>query len=236
MMKIINRTDDLTNIDFQSGAALLIDKPYRWSSFKVIHILRKHIGIKKVGHAGTLDPLATGLLIVCTGKWTKKIDTFQALPKTYEGTFCLGKKTPTMDAESDVIEELPYEHITIELLNEKKKNFEGEINQIPPIYSAMNYKGKKLYEYARKGKEVPLIPRVINILNFEIVSFNPPEVGFSITCSKGTYIRSLANDFGNALGCGAYLSSLRRTAIGEYLVKDAFQINEIEEKLKLIKK
>lgn len=226
---MINRktTQKLDQNAFVRGEAILIDKDYRWSSFKVIHEFRKVAGVRKMGHAGTLDPLATGLLIVCTGKMTKQIDTFQNLPKVYTGTITLGKSTPTMDAESQPDAEFSLDGITAEKIRAVLPEFTGEIEQVPPMYSAVNYAGKKLYEIARKGKTVHREPRKVTVTRFEITEINLPEVKFEVECSKGTYIRVLAHDLGARLGCGGYLSELRRTAIGEHRVEDAFTIHEL---------
>lgn len=228
-MRMISRktASQLSKESFAKGEAILIDKDYRWSSFKVIHEFRKVVGVRKMGHAGTLDPLATGLLIICSAKMTKQISTFQDLPKVYTGTIYLGKSTPTMDAESQPTEEKSIEGITEEKIREALLKFTGEIEQVPPMYSAVNHQGKKLYEIARKGKTVHREPRKINIYRFEITEITLPEVKFEVECSKGTYIRVLAHDLGAELGCGGYLSELRRTAIGEYRVEDAFTIHEL---------
>ena len=227
---ITKQTSDFSTVNFVSGEALLIDKPLHWSSFKVIHKLRQIISEKKIGHAGTLDPLATGLLIICTGKMTKQISTFQDLQKTYTGTFTLGGVTASMDSEMEVTDLKPFNLITEEEIYTAKKLFEGEIEQIPPMYSAVNYGGKKLYELARKGKTVERSSRNITIYNFSITKIDLPEIYFEITCSKGTYIRVLAHDLGEKLGCGAYLSGLRRTAIGNFSVSDALTVEEFSEK------
>jgi len=227
---ITKQTSDFSTVDFVSGETLLIDKPLHWSSFKVIHKLRQIIGVKKIGHAGTLDPLATGLLIICTGKKTKQISTFQDLQKIYTGTITLGGVTASMDSEKEVTDVKPFHLITEEEILAAKKFFEGEIEQTPPMYSAVNYGGKKLYELARKGKTVERSSRNITVHNFSITSIALPEIDFEITCSKGTYIRVLANDLGEKLGCGAYLSGLRRKAIGDFFVSDALTVEEFAEK------
>lgn len=226
---MINRktTQKLDQNAFARGEAILIDKDYRWSSFKVIHEFRKVAGVRKMGHAGTLDPLATGLLIVCSGKMTKQIDTFQNLPKIYTGTITLGKSTPTMDAESQPDTEFGLEGITEENIRALLPEFTGEIEQVPPMYSAVNHAGKKLYEIARKGRTVHRDPRKVTVHRFDITEISLPEVKFEVACSKGTYIRVLAHDIGKRLGCGGYLSELRRTAIGEHRVEDAFTIHEL---------
>ncbi|MFA6597552.1 MAG: tRNA pseudouridine(55) synthase TruB [Ignavibacteriaceae bacterium] len=227
---ITKQTSDFSTVDFVTGETLLIDKPLHWSSFKVIHKLRQIIGVKKIGHAGTLDPLATGLLIICTGKKTKQISTFQDLQKIYTGTITLGGVTASMDSEKEVTDIKPFNLITEEEILTAKKLFEGEIEQTPPMYSAVNYGGKKLYELARKGKTVERSTRSITVHNFSITKIALPEIDFEITCSKGTYIRVLANDLGEKLGCGAYLSGLRRTAIGDFSVSDALTVEEFAEK------
>jgi len=228
---MINRqTNDFSSVDFAAGEALLIDKPIRWTSFKVIRQLRKIIGVKKIGHAGTLDPLASGLLIVCTGKMTKQITSFQDMQKTYTGAITLGGSTASMDAETEVVNKKPYGSITEADILEAKKSFEGEIEQIPPMYSAVNYGGKKLYEFARKGRTVLRSSRTITVYNFSITNIDLPVIRFEITCSKGTYIRVLANDLGQKLGCGAYLSELQRTQIGQYSLENAFSLQEFEQR------
>ncbi|HPO55182.1 MAG TPA: tRNA pseudouridine(55) synthase TruB [Ignavibacteriaceae bacterium] len=214
---------NLSSVDFESGETILIDKPLNWTSFKVIHSIRKVINVKKVGHAGTLDPKATGLLIVCTGKRTKEINKYQDLPKVYTGTITLGKRTSTMDSEGEVIEEKEVGDISEETLLQTRELFIGEIDQIPPMHSAVNYGGKKLYQLARKGRTVVREPRKITVYSFRITKIQLPEIQFEIECSKGTYIRVIAEDFGNKIGCGAYLSELRRTKIGIYSVEDALE-------------
>lgn len=208
------------------GRVLLIDKPFDWTSFDVIRKIRNTIKIKKVGHAGTLDPLATGLLIVCTGKFTKKINEYMAQEKEYTGTITLGAVTPTYDLESEPENLKSLDGITEELIQETTKQFIGEILQTPPIHSAIKQKGKPVYLLARKGVDVILEPRKITISEFEIVNIEMPVISFRVVCTTGTYIRSLANDFGAALGCGGYLSKLRRTRIGNFKVEDAMNIEE----------
>ncbi|MBE2279232.1 MAG: tRNA pseudouridine(55) synthase TruB [Ignavibacteriaceae bacterium] len=212
-----------SEIDFEGGTAVLIDKPLEWTSFRVVAEVRKLTGVKKVGHAGTLDPKATGLLIVCTGKMTKRIIEFQDLDKTYTGTIKLGESTPSMDSETEVNSVMDYSGVTLKDIIEASKDFSGNILQIPPMYSAVSFKGKKLYKLARKGKTVEREPREVTVHKFEILSYNPPFINFELKCSKGTYVRSIASDLGTKLGCGAYLSSLRRTYIGEYSSEDAFE-------------
>lgn len=217
---------------FQAGKVLLIDKPLHWTSFDVVRKIRNTIRIKKVGHAGTLDPLATGLLIICTGKYTKKINEYMAREKEYTGTFTLGATTPTYDLESEPENFHSTDSITDHLINSTILKFIGEISQVPPAHSAIKVDGKRVYELARKGKEVKLDPRKITIWEFEIIKIELPEVYFRVVCSTGTYIRSLANDFGRELGCGAYLSSLRRTRIGEFNVSTADTVDSFISQVK----
>lgn len=213
---------------------LLIDKPLHWSSFQAVNkikwSLKKHLGLKKikVGHAGTLDPLASGLLIICTGKFTKRIMELQGMEKEYTGTFYLGATTPSYDLETEVNETFPIEHISDELVRETTKQFTGEIDQKPPVFSAIKKDGKRLYEHARKGEEVEIASRKVTIHEFEITRIALPEVNFRVVCSKGTYIRSLAYDFGGALNSGAHLTALRRTKIGEYDVANAITPDAFE--------
>jgi len=214
---------------FAEGKVLLIDKPLEWTSYDVIRKLRKIINIKKIGHAGTLDPLASGLLIVCTGKFTKKISEYMAQEKEYTGTITLGAVTPTYDRESEPVEIKSTEGITEEMIKEKTKEFTGEILQTPPIHSAIKQNGKPVYLLARKGIDVILEPRKITIKEFEITNVEMPVISFKVVCTTGTYIRSLANDFGLALGCGGYLSQLRRTRIGNFNVKDAMTMEEFKQ-------
>jgi tRNA pseudouridine55 synthase len=223
--------------DFLSGQVLLIDKPLNVTSFDVVNKLRWGIknafSIKKikVGHAGTLDPLATGLLIICTGKMTKQIDTFQGQVKEYRGTFVLGSTTPSYDLETEINATFPTHHITESLIHKTINQFIGVIEQFPPIFSAIKKDGKRLYEFARAGEDVEIKSRVVNISEFEITSINGTNVEFRIVCSKGTYIRSLAHDFGKALGSGAHLSVLRRTKIGDFDVKNAISPMEFIKQL-----
>ncbi len=216
--------------DFKNGQVLLIDKPLNWSSFQVVNKLRWHIrktfNIKKikVGHAGTLDPLASGLLVICTGKMTKQINTFQAQIKEYTGTITLGSTTPSFDLETDIDQTYPTEHITEKLIKETTKQFIGDIEQYPPVFSAIKKEGKRLYEFARAGETVEIKPRTINISEFEITKINGLNVDFRVVCSKGTYIRSLSNDFGKSLQSGGHLSALRRTKIGDFHVDNAQSI------------
>jgi tRNA pseudouridine55 synthase len=217
---------------YEEGQMLLIDKPLRWTSFDVVRKIRGLIKIKKVGHAGTLDPLATGLLIVCTGKYTKKINEYMAQEKEYTGTITLGAVTPTFDLESAPQDFKPYEHLTEDEIKKATVSFQGPILQLPPIHSAIKQEGKPVYKLARKGVEVILEPRKVTIHAFEITAINLPSVHFKVVCSTGTYIRSLANDFGEALGCGGYLSSLCRTRIGAFELKDAYDMQALEQKIK----
>jgi tRNA pseudouridine55 synthase len=223
---------DFTKESFEQGQVLLIDKPFRWTSFDVIGRTRKLINVRKVGHAGTLDPLATGLLIVCTGKFTKRINEFMAQEKEYTGTFTLGATTPTYDLESEPENFQPIDAITPELIKAATIPFTGAIQQIPPAHSAIKVDGKRVYELARQGKEVKLEPRNVTIKEFEITAIEMPVVHFRVVCSTGTYIRSLAFDFGHALGCGAYLSKLCRTRIGEFLLQDALTMEAFADKMK----
>lgn len=220
---------------FEEGRVLLVDKPLQWTSFDAVRKIRNLIRIKKVGHAGTLDPLATGLLIVCTGKFTKRINEFMAQEKEYTGTFTLGAVTPTYDLESEPVEKRPLDGITDEKIRAATIAFIGEIQQIPPAHSAIKKDGVRVYELARQGIEVKLEPRTITIKEFEITQIELPVVHFRVVCTTGTYIRSLANDFGQALGCGAYLSELCRTRIGAFRIEEAVTIEEFEKQIKQTK-
>lgn len=220
---------------FEEGQVLLIDKPIDWTSFDVVRKIRNLIRIKKVGHAGTLDPLATGLLIVCTGKFTKKINEYMAQEKEYTGSFTLGATTPTYDLESEPVNFKEINLITKEEILSATKQFTGEIMQIPPAHSAIKIDGKRVYELARQGKEVKMEPRKIVIKEFEITKIEMPFVFFRVVCTTGTYIRSLANDFGESLGCGAYLNSLCRTRIGSSKLDDAKTIIALENEIKNIR-
>lgn len=224
--------------NYLSGQVLLIDKPLHWTSFQAVNKLRWEIrqafNIKKikVGHAGTLDPLATGLLVVCTGKMTKQIDTFQEQTKEYTGTFTLGSTTPSFDLETEVNETFPTDHISEDKIHETTNRFIGEIQQFPPVFSAIKKDGKRLYEFARAGESVEIKPRTVTISAFEITKIEGLNIDFRVVCSKGTYIRSLANDFGKALQSGAHLSALRRTKIGSFDVADAVSIEAFIASLK----
>lgn len=220
---------------YQQGKILLIDKPLTWSSFQAVNKIKYALKRKynlpksfKIGHAGTLDPLATGLLIICTGKFTKRIPELQGMVKEYTGTFHIGATTPSYDLETEIDQTFPTEHITEELIKETTKQFIGEIDQKPPVFSAIKKDGKRLYEHARKGEEVEIATRKVTIHEFEITRIALPEVDFRVVCSKGTYIRSLAYDFGLALESGAHLSALRRTKIGEFSVENAVKVEEFE--------
>ena len=225
---------DFAKMDFLAGEMLLFDKPLNWTSFDVVKkirfLLRHSLGVKKikVGHAGTLDPLASGLVIVCTGKATKKIDEYQGMTKEYIANIRLGSTTPTYDLESEPDEFFPYEHITEQNLNTVINQFTGEIEQIPPIFSAIKVQGKKAYDLARKGETVELKSRQITIYEIEVLEFNLPDITVNVKCSKGTYIRSLAYDMGKALHSGAHLTGLRRTRIGEFSVDDAIDVLDFE--------
>lgn len=212
---------------FNQGAVFLIDKPLEWTSFDVIKKLKFSLKIKKVGHAGTLDPLATGLLILCTGKKTKDIQHYQAQEKEYEGTIVIGKTTPSYDLETPFDSETPYHHINEEEVRSLTEQFIGELEQLPPTYSAIKVKGERLYKKARQGKAVDVPTRKVIVSDFEITQLALPTIHFQIRCSKGTYIRSIAHDFGKALGVGGYLGSLRRTKIGSFKVEDAWKIEDI---------
>ncbi|AWH84075.1 tRNA pseudouridine(55) synthase TruB [Flavobacterium album] len=223
--------------EFQEGKVVLIDKPLHWSSFQAVNkvkwSLKKHLGLKKikVGHAGTLDPLATGLLIVCTGKFTKRITELQGMEKEYTGTFYIGATTPSYDLETEVNETFSIDHIDEKLIHDTLPQFIGEIDQKPPVFSAIKKDGKRLYEHARKGEEVEIASRKTTIHEFEITRIALPEVDFRVVCSKGTYIRSLAYDFGLALNSGAHLTALRRTKIGAFSVDDAISPETFENSL-----
>jgi tRNA pseudouridine55 synthase len=224
-------------VGFQEGKVLLIDKEYTWTSFDAVNkiriLLKNHLGIKKikVGHAGTLDPLATGLIIVCTGKMTKQITSFQDQEKAYEAVIKLGETTPSFDLESEVDKTFPISQITEEKVRKVLDSFVGETDQIPPLFSAKYINGTRAYEYARKGSDIELKPNKINIYSIELIHFDLPFVKVKVICSKGTYIRALARDIGLALESGAYLSELRRTHIGSYDVKNAISIDEFEKSL-----
>lgn len=219
---------------FEEGKVLLINKPLEWTSFDAVRKIRNLIRIKKVGHAGTLDPLATGLLIICTGKFTKRINEYMAQEKEYTGSFTLGATTPTYDLESEPVNFKPIDHITAASIHDATGPFTGQIMQVPPAHSAIKLEGKRVYELARQGREVKLEPRPVTIKVFEITGIELPVVHFRVVCSTGTYIRSLANDFGQALGCGAYLSKLCRTRIGAFRLEDAMTIEDFKRTLEVV--
>lgn len=224
----------MEKVNYLEGNVVLINKPLSWTSFDVVkkirNILRNHYQVKKikVGHAGTLDPLADGLLILCTGKWTKKIDEFQNQEKEYTGTFILGATTPSYDLETEINQTFDIKDICENEIKEKTKLFIGKIEQAPPVFSALKKEGVRLYEYARKGIDVEVKKRLVNVNAFEITRIDLPEVDFRVVCSKGTYIRSLAHDFGKSLDNGAYLSKLTRTKIGNFKLEDAIDIQSFE--------
>ena len=228
---VTKQTDDFASLDYLAGETLLVDKPPQWTSFKVVHTIRKAINVKRVGHTGTLDPLATGLLIILTGRNTKQMMNFEGLSKSYTGTFLLGMTSPSMDTETEMTSRNLPENLNDDLIFKTRNTFLGDIEQIPPMYSALKVNGKKLYDLARKGKEIERKPRNLHIYQFKITGINIPEVHFDIRCSKGTYIRVIANDFGEKLGCGAVLNKLRRTEIGEYSVNDALSVEEFVQKI-----
>lgn len=222
---------------FLAGQVLLIDKPLQWTSFQVVNkirwLIRKKLGIKKikVGHAGTLDPLATGLLVVCCGKMTKNITAFQNQEKEYSGVFLLGSTTPSYDLETPIDQTYPIDHISTQLLEETKTLLTGTIQQKPPVYSALKKDGKRLYAYARKGEVVEIPTREVTISDFSLQSTHFPHIAFTVSCSKGTYIRSLVHDFGQALESGAHLTALQRTRIGEFHLENAMTLDEFEQLL-----
>jgi tRNA pseudouridine55 synthase len=219
---------DLQSLASEQGVMLLIDKPLDWTSFDVVKRIRWSFQLSKVGHAGTLDPRATGLLIVCTGKQTKNIDTFVGLEKEYVGELQLGIQTPSFDLETDIESRHPFEHVTESDLRTAAKRFVGVQLQEPPMFSAVKHRGKPLYKYARRGKSVRRERKEIEVKEFEIVDYRPPVASFRMVCSKGTYVRSIVHDLGLSLGCGAVLSSLRRTRIGPYSVDQAMTIEMLE--------
>ena len=226
----------LTDQDYKDGQVLIFDKPLEWTSFQLVNkvrwLIRKNLDIKKikVGHAGTLDPLATGLMIICTGKFTKRLSEFMGQEKEYTGTITLGGTTPSYDLESEIDQTFPTEHITDEAIYAFAKAYQGKIMQRPPVFSALKKDGKRLYEFARAGEEVEIPKREIHITSFEITRIAMPEVDFKVSCSKGTYIRSLAYDFGVGLESGAHLTALRRTKIGDFSVDIAQTLEEFQER------
>ena len=230
---------EFTLQSISNGKLLLIDKPLEWTSFQAVNKIRWGLRSKfnlkklKVGHAGTLDPLATGLLLICTGKMTKKIPEFQALEKTYTGTITLGATTPSFDSETPIDKKFNITHLNDEALIAAKEKFKGEIDQSPPLFSAIKKEGKRLYEYARAGEKIEIKSRKIKIYRFDFKKIELPDIAFEVKCSKGTYIRSLANDFGKSVDSGGYLSSLRRIKIGPFKVVNALTPQEFIEKLEL---
>jgi tRNA pseudouridine55 synthase len=220
---------------FEDGKVILIDKPPRWTSFDVVCKIRNLVRVKKVGHAGTLDPLATGLLIICTGKYTKRINEYMAQEKEYTGSFTLGAVTASYDLEQEPVDFRPYEHLTGETIRSATQQLTGDIMQIPPAHSAIQVNGKRVYELARQGKEVKIEPRKVSVKEFEITTIELPRVDFRIVCGTGTYIRTIAHDLGIILGCGAYLSNLRRTRIGACTIEEAMSMSLFEEEVKKIK-
>jgi tRNA pseudouridine55 synthase len=233
-MIVTKQTKDPQNFDYLSGQVILIDKPVNWTSFDVVSRVRRLSKVKKVGHAGTLDPLATGLLIVCTGKKTKEISEFQAQRKKYTGIITLGKTSPSMDLATEITETVLPKGLNEEKILSARNKFLGSIEQVPPMFSALKHKGKALYKLARAGKEVERASRQVEIYSFDITKINLPDIHFEISCSKGTYIRVIADDFGKELCCGGLLSLLRRTEIGDYKVDDAFDLDEFTKKFNLV--
>lgn len=223
--------------DYQKGQVLLFDKPLHWTSFQLVNkirwVIKKKFKIKKikVGHAGTLDPLATGLVILCVGKKTKEISQFMGMSKTYTGRFCLGATTPSFDLETEIDQTFATQHITAAMIEKTLAQFIGEIHQQPPVFSALKKDGKRLYEFARKGEEVDIPTRKVQIHDFQITHHNIPYVDFEVNCSKGTYIRSLAHDFGKSLNSGAHLTKLRRTRIGDFKVEDALSVENFVDQM-----
>jgi tRNA pseudouridine55 synthase len=224
----------IQDADFIGGSLLLVDKPKGWTSFDVVNkvrgLLRKKYNIKniKVGHSGTLDPMATGLLLICTGKWTKELHHLTGLDKKYQGQITLGIETATYDAEGEVVSTIPVPVVTNDELEILLKKFNGEIDQYPPAYSAIKKDGKKLYELARAGKEVKTDARKVIVYDIQLLNFDTPILEVSVHCGSGFYVRSLAHDIGSEIGCGAHLSSLRRTSIGEYSIENAFTVEQFE--------
>ena len=225
-MMITKQTKDPQTLDYLTGQVILIDKPVNWTSFNVVSRVRRLTKVKKVGHAGTLDPLATGLLIVCTEKKTKEISEYQAQRKKYTGIITLGKSSPSMDLATEITEKVLPDDLSEEKILSVRNKFLGNIEQVPPMFSALKHKGKALYKLARAGKEVERAPRQVEIFLFDITKIDLPDIHFEIACSKGTYIRVIADDFGKELGCGGILCLLRRTEIGDYKVDDALDVDE----------
>lgn len=231
------KAEVFTEEEIKSGQLFLIDKPLHWTSFRVVKkvrgILKNRYGFRKikVGHAGTLDPLATGLLMICAGKFTKKIPEFQGLQKRYTGRFEMGATTPSYDRETEIDERFPTEHLNTKILKQAAEQLTGSIEQQPPVFSALKKDGKRLYEYARKGEEVKIKTREVEVARFNITKIDLPFVYFDISCSKGTYIRSLAHDFGKICDSGGHLASLRRTEIGDFSVDEAMNFEAFEQLL-----
>ncbi|MBE0661517.1 MAG: tRNA pseudouridine(55) synthase TruB [Bacteroidales bacterium] len=223
----------LKSFDFLAGETIPVNKPYRWTSFDVVNKVRyavkKHMGIPKlrIGHAGTLDPLATGLLILCSGKHTKQIESMQELEKEYSGIFQLGATTPSFDLETEIDQTYPFDHISLEDIQKAVCNLTGEIDQVPPVFSAIKIGGRRAFDFARNKEELELKSRKVTVRAFTISSYEPPDVGFSIVCSKGTYIRSIARDLGIMLNSGAYLKSLHRDRIGHFESISAFEVDDL---------
>ncbi|MCG8340091.1 MAG: tRNA pseudouridine(55) synthase TruB [Cytophagales bacterium] len=218
----------LERVNLEEGTVLPVNKPLGWTSFDVVNKLKRALQIKKIGHTGTLDPLATGLLLLCTGKKTKEVSHYQNLEKVYEGEIIIGKTTPSFDLETDFDSETTYSHITEQAILELTDTFTGYIDQVPPAYAAIKVKGERAYKKARQSQKVTLLPRKVFIKSFIITSVNTPHIKFKVTCGKGTYIRSLAHDFGKKLGVGAYLAALKRTRIGAYQLKDAYEVTNFD--------
>jgi tRNA pseudouridine55 synthase len=227
------------SFQFEHGEIILVNKPYHWTSFDVVNFVRYYIksqpGLKKikVGHAGTLDPLATGLLILCTGRMTKQIEQFKEFDKEYTGTFTIGATTPSYDLETEVNQTFSFENVTEETIHTTAQELTGNHEQLPPLFSAVKIKGVRAYEYARKEQEITIKPKQVSIPVFEITSIDFPVITFRIVCSKGTYIRAIARDFGEKLQCGAYLSSLCRTRIGIYSLKDAYELEDLRKSIQV---
>lgn len=218
-----------------SGGVLLVDKPPQWTSFDVVKKIRGMFRVPKVGHAGTLDPMATGLLILASQSYTKRIDEYQALEKAYEGTLRLGAVTPSYDADTEITEQRSFDHVTLEMLRAAADTFLGDIQQLPPMYSAVKVGGRRLYDMARKGETVERQPRTVSIMAFEILAYDAPDARFRVRCSKGTYVRTLAHELGERLGCGAHLTALRRTSIGAYAVADAWSIDTLSDRAQMLR-
>ena len=224
---------------FEEGALFLIDKPQGWTSFDVVNKLRwrirKHLGRKKfkVGHASTLDPMATGLLNLCVGKWTKRLSELEGLDKAYTGTIRLGATTPSYDAETEVDERYPTDHLTLEMLQEAAARLTGDLQQLPPVFSAIKVDGQPLYKRARRGEQIEVQPRAVRVDRFELENFTGTSVDFTVACGKGTYVRSLAHDLGAAVGSGGHLTALRRTAVGPYRIEEAWELESLLESIPL---